>query len=103
MPCLQGGGQGRPLDQRREIEHLGLNLGVARLDARRAQHILDQAGERINLAVDQPEILLLRLVIEPKGLLAHEQVGEALDNRERRAELVAGGRDEAAFEAIDLA
>ena len=92
-------------DERHEVGgahlHLRRRSAFGGGDARREQQVLDEPGQVLGAAADDLEALgpLLRA---HRVAAAAQQVGVALDRRDRRAQLVRHGGDEVGLQPLDL-
>ncbi len=80
-----------------ELERLGLDLHLAGLDLREVEDVVDQTEQVLGVVIDAPEAV--GLGVGERSLSASEHgVGEAEDDRQGGAELVAHVREELALE-----
>ena len=88
------------IDHRRGAERLGRDLEIAALDLRHVENAVDDRQQVMAGLADQRRIFMPALLVEPHHLLVGEHLGEPDDRVERRAQLVAHGREEAALGGI---
>ena len=85
-----------------ELDRLLLELVAARLDAREVEDLVDEVEEVLARGVDVGDILLVVGHVERPEHLRLHHLGEAEDGVERRAQLVAHGRQEARLGEVGL-
>ena len=94
-----GGGLYRMRDQLAQVDRIAAPLGVAGLDLRHVQHLVDEAAEALGFRHHElQKLLALRCV--HLGLVAH-QLGERTDRSERRAQLVGHRRHEVVLQPVE--
>ena len=84
------------------VGHVGrpaVDLDAAGLDARDVEQVVDQVDEPVGGQLDDLDELALAVVEVGAG--GGEQLDEALDRRQRAAQLVRGGGDELALEPLE--
>ena len=88
--------RGDLLDRRAQVAAARLDLELAGLDPRDVEQVVDEVDEAVGrLQRDLDELLLALGEVVVLGRL--QQLDEALDRRQRAAQLVRGGRDEVAL------
>ena len=90
------------LNQRRDGEGIEIQLHLARLDLGEVENVVDQ-GEKVT-ARTQHALQRLDLFFPPFKVasILDQHLGNPDDGVQRRAQLVADGRDEAILETLDL-
>ena len=93
--------QGRDLGQRlAQVDAAGMDLELARLDARDVEQVVDELDEPVGRLQRDPDELPLALG-EVLGVRRLEQLDEALDRRQRAAQLVRCRRHEVALGLLE--
>ena len=100
--CCVSAGMNSALDHLhdlRQVDPLGAQLQRARLQPREVEQPRRQLAQALDLRAHLPEELPPRLLVE---LLVLDQLQEAADREDRRAQLVRGRRDEPFARAVEL-
>jgi hypothetical protein len=85
-------------NQLREVEQARVHLHLAGLQARGVEQVVHEVDEAVRALEDHSDELLLA---SAEGLGAAEQLDEALDRRERAAQLVRGGGHEVRLHPVE--
>ncbi len=84
-----------------EVDGLPVELERMRVGAREEEELVDENGEPVGVPLDDPEVALAGRRERPLGRVErHLEI--AAERRERRSQLVGGGRDELVLEAVEL-